>query len=82
MKKIYSSEVLPLFKKKGVREECECCGHKDWILMNNFAAIALQTSDNPGLSTFPIIALECTNCGNMRFFRRSVLGVNEEAETE
>ena len=27
MKNIYSSDVLPIFKARGVREECECCGH-------------------------------------------------------
>lgn len=80
MKKVYSDTVSKLLKDKGVREECECCGQTDWVLMNNFAALALQTSDSVGLSTFPIVAVECLNCGNIRFFRRSGLGITEDAE--
>lgn len=80
MKKIYSDAVNKMFKEKGVREECECCGQTNWILMNNFAALTFKPSDIAGLSTFPIVAVECMNCGNMRFFRRSGLGITEDTE--
>lgn len=79
MEKIYSDVVMRHFRRRGVREECECCGKTNWVLMNNVAAITLQTSDHAGLSTFPVVLVECMNCGNMRFFRRSDF---EESESE
>ena len=78
MQTVYADTVSQLFREKGVREECECCGHTDWVLLNNFAALAQQNSDTPGISIFPIIAVECKNCGNMRFFGRGRLGVKDE----
>lgn len=79
MKDIYSSEIIPLFKAKGVREECECCGHDNWVIHNNFSALIHQVAeDNTKLFNFPVVALECQNCGNLRFFSRSTLGIKEE----
>ena len=78
MKDVYSSEILLLFKKKGVREKCECCGHDDWIIHNNFSGLIYQTSENDReIFCFPVVALECQNCGNLRFFSRSTLGIQE-----
>ena len=78
MKPIHSDEIIKIFDSKGIKEECECCGKSDWTLMTNFASLVLQTTDNPLLSVFPVVAVQCQNCGNMRFFSREVLGILEE----
>ena len=79
MKSIHSDQIIKIFKDKGIKEECECCGKTDWTLMTNLASLILQTTDNPGLSAFPVIAVQCQNCGSIRFFSRDVLGISEEA---
>jgi len=79
MRNVYSNEILPLFKKKGVREECECCGHDNWIIHNNFSGLVHQVAEESStLFNFPVVVLECQNCGNMRFFSRSTLGIQDE----
>ena len=80
MNKVYSGKILQLFQEKGVREKCECCRQTDWTLFTNVTTLAIQTDDSQGISTFPIIAVECQNCGNVRFFGRNRLGVKDTAE--
>lgn len=76
---VHSKMITKLFQEKGVNEICECCGKDKWVLHNNFAALLQQTSTEPGIFSFPIVAIECANCGNMRLFARGRLGVEDEA---
>ena len=80
MQPVYSDTITKLFKEKGVNEICECCGKGDWILHNDFSALVQQTSTQPGIFSFPVVAIECRNCGNVRFFARGRLGIKEPVE--
>ena len=79
MKEVYSSEIVPLFKEKGVSEKCECCGKELWIVHNNFSAILHQVSEEgTGFFSFPVVAMVCQNCGHLRLFSRQTLGIKDE----
>lgn len=63
---------------KKVQRGCECCGSNHWLLLTNFNSIVLQADDTPGLTSLPVIVLECSNCGNLRIFRKErLIGDND-----
>ena len=64
-----------MFECKGAGKPCESCGHNDWVVLTNFATLILQDSEANGLSSYPVIAVECKNCGNLKFYGRERLGV-------
>ena len=76
---VYADDVAPFFKEKGVKEECECCGKKDWIIINNLFGIATLMCDDDLTAGFtPTIIVQCTNCGNMRLFNRAHLNLEKD----
>ena len=80
MQAVRTSTIIKIFEEKGVNDICECCGKNNWLLLGNVATLAIQTSDKPGLLSFPIVAVECSNCGNVRFFKRDRLGLKDDTE--
>jgi len=73
---ISSAELDSLFKDKGINGTCECCGNNDWILLANFASSLLQDSEAVGLASYPVVAVEFSKCGNLRFFGHKRMGIN------
>ena len=76
---ISSIELDNYLQEKGIRINgiCECCGKNDWVLLTNFASLILQDSETSGLASYPVVALECTNCGNLRLFGRKRIAIKE-----
>ena len=81
MEAVYSSDVIPFFKGKGVKEECECCGKEDWVIVNNLTELVFRSSHSTGLIGIPIVVIECTNCGNMRFFPRERMKLKKDEKS-
>lgn len=64
---------------KATRSDCPFCGHDDWRYLSDLSALVGKTSDlemalleEPEadvapLTTIPAIALNCFNCGFVRF---------------
>ena len=78
LSKVSSQELDTLFQQKGVNGSCECCGHNDWLLLANFDSLILQDSEVSGLASYPVVAVECKNCGNLRLFGRTRIGIKEQ----
>ena len=70
MNVVHSSDIVPFFKEKGVKEECECCGGDGWLILNDLAETVFRHPFGAGLVGLPIVVIECTNCGNIRLFSR------------
>ena len=79
---IHSSDVVPFFKKKGVKEECECCGKYDWTVLNDITEATFRHPYGNGLVGFPIVAIECVNCGNIRFFSRERMKLEKDKNND
>ena len=73
MGKLTSGAVKHMFERKGVGKTCESCGHNDWLVLTNFATLILQDSEINGVFSFPVVAIECRNCGNLKFYGRDKL---------
>ena len=74
---VSSAELDSLFKEKGINGACECCGNNDWVLLANFASLILQDSEAIGLASYPVVAVECRKCGNLRLFGRKRIAIKE-----
>ena len=78
--------LIRAWSRAGVSSVCELCQHKEW------AVIHTEDSDGIGLplrsgnkirvagKVYMAYALECTNCGNVRQFGKSVIERLGEAE--
>ena len=73
-----SEIVKSCLSEKGAGRPCESCGHNEWVLLTNFATLVLQDSKSTGLSSYPVVAIVCKNCGNMRLYDREKLGIGED----
>ena len=74
-----SEKVKRCLSEKGAGMPCESCGHNEWVLLTNFATLVLQDSTkSSGLSSYPVVAVVCKNCGNMRLYDREKLGICED----
>lgn len=77
MQRVSSQELKKVLEEKAIKLVCECCGHNDFVVLTNFASLIIQDSDTVGLSSYPVVALECKNCGNLKLFRRAKLEIAE-----
>jgi len=73
-----SDKVIEALIKKGVAPKCELCSRNNWSVVNQ--AVTLTVSDlTDGMilptPNIPSAALVCKNCGNVRLFSLSVLGL-------
>ena len=82
MKRIYSEELRPIFQEKGIKKTCKSCGQNELRVIANFATLILQDTENAGLASYPIVALEYRNCGLLRFYGREKLGINDTTNND
>ena len=80
MTKLSSEAIKRRFAEKGAGRSCESCGHSDWVLLSNFATLILQDANTTGLSSYPVVVVECTHCGNMRFYGRARLEIEDDIQ--
>ena len=77
MQRVSTQELKKMLEEKGIKLNCEDCGHNDFVLLTNFASLILQDSDTVGLASYPVVALECKNCGSIKMFGRARLGIGD-----
>ena len=80
MTKLSSETIKHKFAAKGAGRPCESCGHSEWVLLTNFATLILQDAKASGLSSYPVVVIECTHCGNMRFYGRERLEIEDDIQ--
>ncbi|MDR1515660.1 MAG: hypothetical protein LBS45_08195 [Synergistaceae bacterium] len=80
MRSISSVDIVPFFKEKGVNEICECCGKDSWVVHNDAESFFYKRSEpfDAGMYLFPVIIVECTNCGNLRIFSRRAFNIPDD----
>ena len=78
MQRVSTQELKKMLEEKGIKLNCEDCGHNDFVLLTNFASLILQDSDTVGLASYPVVALECENCGSIKMFGRKRLRIADD----
>ena len=78
MHRVSSQELKKVLEEKGFKLICEDCGHDNFVVLTNFASLILQDSDSVSLSSYPVVACECKNCGKIKLFGRARLGIEDE----
>lgn len=82
MNKVSAQKLRQYFREKGIDRPCESCGHNQWLLLTNFATLVLQDSEAVGISSYPVVVIECQNCGQLRFYNRDKLGVEDTIDND
>ena len=62
--------------EKGFNSVCESCGKTDWAFLDSVLGL-LHEEPTPGMYVMPIVAIECRNCGHIRFYSRDALGFKD-----
>ena len=79
-----TSDELKLFiKERGVKVDCEVCGHNSWIiytgddnylrLLSTYVAVIDDRGFVVGPEVMPFYVIGCQNCGNARQFAKHVV---------
>ena len=74
----FQQKILDAFQEKRINANCEVCGHNDWSVLEEAVTLLVSRLEG-GISlpppNIPAAALVCNNCGNVRLFALSVLGL-------
>jgi hypothetical protein len=79
----YQQKVLQALNKKKINANCEVCAQNNWSVADQAVTLLVSNLEG-GISlpppNIPSAALVCNNCGNVRLFALSVLGLLENKE--
>ena len=77
----FQQKVIEAINKKKIKPNCEVCSQNNWSVADQ-AVTLLASNLEGGFSlpppNIPTAALVCNNCGNVRLFSLSVLGILED----
>ena len=74
----FQREVLDALRSKGINPVCHVCSTNAWSVADQAVTLIVSKLDG-GIAlpppAIPSAALVCNNCGNVRLFALSVLGL-------
>jgi len=83
LSKDFKQKVLAAINSKKIKSNCELCGQNNWSVADQAVTLLVSNLEG-GISLppphIPTAALVCNNCGNVRLFALSVLGLLEKKE--
>lgn len=81
----FKKQVVDELAKRGVKPQCEICGHNDWVVVDQ--AVSLHITDLSGSykippPQIPSAGLICKRCGNIRIFALGALDLLPDTKGE
>ena len=78
--------VLEKLKEYGLDDKkCDICGKSDWGVSTTIWKLTdsiLPDVSNLGITTYPMVSVTCTECGNTYFFSGIKLGIVNMKKSE
>ncbi len=75
--------IIAELEKRGAKLPCSRCGHRQFMLLDDFARVD-QQSDFQNISlggpAIPCAMVACANCGNLSLHAIGVLGLMDEVK--
>lgn len=85
MNKLNLEKLLNELNQKWANKNCSLCGHNNWNVDNAMVS-PMTLGENGdiqlGSRIMPLIAVTCTNCGNVIFVNPLVVGALESDTTD
>ena len=85
MNKLNSEKFLNEINKKWINKKCALCGHNNWMVDDTMVS-PMTVGENGDIQLggriMPLIAVTCTNCGNVILVNPLVVGAIDVDATE
>lgn len=69
-------QINAWFNQKGVKPDCESCGHSDWKAGHIIVAPGYPADNEAAMrEPMPMVQLMCGHCGFVRLYAANLLGL-------